>query len=243
MRIIKVNATNSTNEFARDLYHGKSTFEPVCVVAHCQTKGKGQRGAGWVSNPGENLTFSVLCPHVDFAVEDQFFLSAAVALAIADVLEKYEIPKLSVKWPNDIMSANFKLCGILIENILKNANISASVLGIGLNVNQIEFHNLPQAGSMQQMSGQNFDLDRLLENLLDSIEKRLQTLAARQKQLLLDEYISKMFRKDKVSAFEFPDGSHLTGIIRGVTREGRLFVETEDSDYKTFDLKEIKLLF
>ena len=59
MRIIKVNATNSTNEFARELYRGNTSFEPVCVVAHEQTKGRGQRGSGWQSNAGENVTSSV----------------------------------------------------------------------------------------------------------------------------------------------------------------------------------------
>ena len=243
MRIIKVNAINSTNEFARDLYHGNSDFEPVCVVAHTQKKGKGQRGAGWMSNPGENLTFSVLYPHAHLAVTDQFLLNAAVALAIADVLEEYEIPGIKVKWPNDIMSSNYKICGILIENVLKNDRISASVVGVGLNVNQMEFLNLPQAGSMQQMSGRNFDLDRLLKDLLDSIEKRLQFLSTSGKNSLLEEYTFKLFKKDKVSAFELPDESHLTGIIRGVTQSGRLNLEIEDSGYVNFDLKEIKLLF
>ncbi|MDT0648752.1 biotin--[acetyl-CoA-carboxylase] ligase [Autumnicola edwardsiae] len=243
MRIIKVNAINSTNEFARDLYRGNSNFDPVCVVAYAQNKGKGQRGAGWVSNPGENLTFSILYPHEQLAVVDQFLLSAAVALAIADVLEQHQIPKIRVKWPNDIMSASYKLCGILIENILKNDKISASIVGVGLNVNQMEFLNLPRAGSMQQMSGRNFDLDSLLDILLDSIEKRLELLSVSAKSSLLEEYTSKMFKKDMVSTFELPDGSHLTGIIRGVTHAGRLTIETEDSVFKTFDLKEVKLLF
>ncbi|MDT0688873.1 biotin--[acetyl-CoA-carboxylase] ligase [Salegentibacter sp. F188] len=243
MRIIKVNAINSTNEFARDLYRGNTNFQPVCVVAHTQQKGKGQRGSGWLSNPGENLTFSVLYPHANLAIEDQFLLNAAVALAIADILEQYEIPKVKVKWPNDIMSANYKLCGILIENILNNSQISASILGVGLNVNQMEFLNLPRAGSMQQMSGRNFNLDSLLEDVLDSLNKRLKLLSKPVKNALLEEYTSKMFKKNMVSAFELPDGSHMTGIIRGVTREGRLYVETEYSVFKTFDLKEIKLLF
>ncbi|MDT0675795.1 biotin--[acetyl-CoA-carboxylase] ligase [Autumnicola musiva] len=243
MRIIKVNAINSTNEFVRDFYNGNNKFEPVCVTAYTQTKGKGQRGAGWESNPGENLTFSILYPEVNVAGSNQFLLSAAVALSILDVLGKHNIPNLRVKWPNDIMAANLKICGILIENILKKNTISASIIGIGLNVNQTEFLNLPKAGSLQLVAGKTFNTDKLLEELLNSIERRLQKLTNYLKLEILKEYQSKMFKKDVVSTFQFPDGSHLTGIIRGVSNDGLLKVELEDEVFRVFDLKEIKLLF
>ncbi|MDT0642461.1 biotin--[acetyl-CoA-carboxylase] ligase [Zunongwangia sp. F363] len=243
MRTIKVNAINSTNELARDFYTGKSLFEPVCLTAHTQTRGKGQRGAGWISNPGENLTFSLLYPETGIAADRQFLLSASVALAIMDVLEVCNIPKLKVKWPNDIMAANCKICGILIENILKKDAISASVIGIGLNVNQTLFPNLPQAGSLQQMTGKHYDTDILLEKLLKSLDARLRNLGSFSGLSLLQEYEARMFKKDVVSAFQLPDGSHLTGIIRGVTDEGLLKLEVEDGVFKTFDLKEIRLLF
>lgn len=243
MRIIKVNAINSTNEFVRDLYRGDFDFKPVCVTAHTQTAGKGQRGAGWLSNAGENLTFSILYPEVALQLDEQFILSAAVALAVTEVLKAYGIPKLKVKWPNDIMSGNRKICGILIENILKNDRIAASVIGIGLNVNQQEFPGLPQAGSLRMATGNSFELDTLLEDILKTMEKRLQNLSKLSKTEVLEEYASSMFRRNQVSTFQLPDGSFLTGIIRGVTTVGRLNMEVEDSVFRTFELKEVKLMF
>lgn len=243
MRIIKVNAINSTNDFARDFYRGNSDFEPVCVVAFEQTKGKGQRGASWISNAGENLTFSLLYTKINININHRFLLSAAVSLGIIEALGKFEIPELSVKWPNDIMSGKFKIGGILIENILNSEGISASIIGIGLNVNQLEFSGLPRAGSLQKATGMKYSLDEVLEELLDKIDSRLISISSKNETLVLEEYASVMFRRDVVSTFQLPDGSYLTGIIRGVTTSGLLNMEIEDSVFRTFDLKEVKLMF
>ncbi|WP_037315212.1 biotin--[acetyl-CoA-carboxylase] ligase [Salegentibacter sp. Hel_I_6] len=243
MRIIKVNATNSTNEFARELYRGNTSFEPVCVVAHEQTKGRGQRGSGWNSNAGENLTFSVLYPKIRVNINHQFLMSAAVSLSILKVLNKFNVPALKVKWPNDIMSARYKISGILIENILKNNEIAASVIGVGLNVNQTNFPGLPQASSLKLSTGNNFDLDELLKNITDEFEKKLIQINAKSETYILEEYAKNMFRRGQVSTFQLPNGEYLTGIIRGVTTSGRLNLEIEDAVFKTFELKEIKLMY
>ena len=243
MRIIKVNATNSTNEFARELYRGNTSFEPVCVVAHEQTKGRGQRGSGWQSNAGENLTFSVLYPKIRVNVNHQFLMSATVSLAIIKVLKKFNVPGLKVKWPNDIMSARYKISGILIENILKNNEIAASVIGVGLNVNQTDFPGLPQASSLKLATGNNFNLDELLKRITDEFEEKITEITAKAETSILEEYAKNLFRKDQVSTFQLPDATFLTGIIRGVTTSGRLNIEIEDSIFKTFDLKEIKLMY
>ncbi|PKD18258.1 biotin--acetyl-CoA-carboxylase ligase [Salegentibacter salinarum] len=243
MRIIKVNATNSTNEFARELYRGKTSFEPICVVAYEQTKGRGQRGSGWVSNSGENLTFSVLYPKIKVGVNHQFLMSATVSLAIIEVLNKFNVPALKVKWPNDIMSARYKISGILIENILKNNEIAASIIGVGLNVNQTEFPDLPQASSLKLVTGVHFNLDEILKRITDELEEKLTQINAEVETSILEKYAKNMFRRDAVSTFQLPDETYLTGIIRGVTTSGRLNLEIEDSVFKTFDLKEIKLMY
>lgn len=242
MRIIKVNAINSTNEFVRDLYRENPEFEPFCVVAKEQTKGRGQRGAGWVSNAGDNLTFSILHPGIPLEIKDQFLLSACVSLAILEVLQKLDIPALSVKWPNDIMSARYKIGGVLIENVLKGKQIAASVIGVGLNVNQISFPNLPQAGSLKLATGKHFNLEELLIKISDKLEEKINRIAS-ERDNVLENYESKMFRRDIVSTFQYPNGDYLSGIIRGITNTGLLKLEVEDAVFKTFDLKEVKLMF
>lgn len=243
MRIIKVDAISSTNDFVKEYYTGNSSFEPICVHAKQQTAGRGQRGAVWNTKPGENLTFSLLYPRINVSLNRQFLLSATVSLAVLEVLISLDIPKLSVKWPNDILSANQKICGILIENLLKRSEISASIIGVGLNVNQIDFGELKQASSLKQIAQRTFDVDIILKKLLKTLEKRLQTLSEYNQHSVLEEYASKMFRKDKVSTFQEESGSYFNGIIRGVTTQGLLNVEVEDAVFRTFDLKEVKLMY
>jgi len=243
MRTIKVNAIDSTNSFVRKFYEGKTNFEPVCIRALNQTAGRGQRGSHWVSRPGENLTFSILYPQKKLNVSRHFILSATISLAVSQVLEKLQIPNIKVKWPNDILSAKQKLGGILIENIVKTEGIVASIIGIGLNVNQIDFEGLPNAGSLKSVTNKNYDLDELLNLLIFQIEKELASLPNKDSTDTLEEYAKKMFRLNMVSVFSSSEGEKFNGIIRGVTTEGKLNLEIEDAVFRTYDLKEIQLLY
>lgn len=243
MRIIKVDAIPSTNDFVKQYYTGNSSFEPVCVSARFQTKGKGQRGAVWNVTAGKNLTFSLLYPKIKLTVNHHFLLSAVVSLSVINVLRKFNTPKLSVKWPNDIMSGNFKIGGILIENILKHTDIAASIIGIGLNINQDDFGDLKQASSLKLQTGNDFNLDEILNAILEELSNRLEGLSEENETQILEEYAALMFKKDVVAAFQYPNGDFFNGIIRGVTTNGLLNVEIEDAGFKTFDLKEVKLMY
>ncbi|MUP46798.1 biotin--[acetyl-CoA-carboxylase] ligase [Gramella sp. BOM4] len=241
MRIIKVNAIDSTNSFARKFYEGKADFDPLCIRAISQIKGRGQRGADWLSKPGENLTFSILFPQKRLKISRHFILNASVALAVLEALEAEGIPDLKLKWPNDILSARFKIGGILIENIIKAEDIVASIIGVGINVNQLDFEGLPQASSLRMITEKEFELDGLLELLANKIHERLEQLSMVPEAEVLEEYVSKMFRLNQVSVFSTQKDPHFNGIIRGVTTEGKLNVEVEDGVFRTFDLKEIQL--
>lgn len=243
MRIIKVSAIDSTNDFAKDLYRNKSAAENICVVAESQLKGRGQRGSGWISNTGENLTMSLLIPNLHLPVADRFCLSAVISLAVLDALKEKELPKLKVKWPNDIMSANFKIGGILIENFLKDDRITAAVIGLGLNVNQLVFDGLPQAGSLRSQSKKSFDLDILLDEILKCIEIALKKLDNPNSTRILKEYEEQLFKRNVVATFQLPAGEQFSGIIKGVTNTGLLKVQNESEEILNFDLKEVKLLY
>ncbi|MDX1544416.1 MAG: biotin--[acetyl-CoA-carboxylase] ligase [Christiangramia sp.] len=243
MRIIKVNAIDSTNSFVREFYEGNNDFEPVCVRAICQKRGRGQRGSSWESKAGENLTFSILYPQKKLNISRHFLLSATISLAVLKALHELQIPELKVKWPNDILSARRKVGGILIENIVKTEGIVASIIGIGLNVNQEEFKGLPKAGSLKSISGNNFDLDELMNRILFTIQSKLKELPLVTANQILEDYAQNMFRLNMVSAFSSPEGKHFNGIIRGVTKDGKLNLEIEEGLFKTFDLKEVQLLY
>ena len=243
MRSIKVLATDSTNLFLRELFRDQPDIENCYVVTEEQTNGKGQMGASWTAKKGENLTFSILLNDLHLKIEEQFKLSAIVACSIVEVLKKHQIPKLKIKWPNDILAENFKICGILIENILINGRVGSSIIGIGLNVNQTDFGNLTQASSLKKLTGVHFDLEYLLKQLATTVEKNIYDKKDWSIKTILAEYYTHLFRLEKASTFEFLDGRRKTGIIRKVSKQGRLVVLFEDQVELEFDIKEIKLLY
>ncbi len=243
MHIIKVDAIDSTNIFLRDLNREKQFTDSVCVVARKQLAGKGQMGTIWQSNPGENLTCSVFMPVKGVELADQFYISIIVSLAVYDTLNEFEIPKLSIKWPNDILSDKQKICGILIENVVKNGSLIGVIVGVGINVNQIQFDNLPLATSLKLIVGQNYDVEEVLKSFLTKIEERFLMLNVYNFIKLKNEYERLLFRKNKPSTFLDVNGESFVGIIQSITKEGRLQVLLEDEIISDFDLKEIKLLY
>ncbi|RZT00116.1 biotin--[acetyl-CoA-carboxylase] ligase [Aquimarina brevivitae] len=243
MRIIKVDAIESTNTFLRNLYREERLDMPVCISAKEQTYGRGQMGTTWISEGGKNLTFSVFMPINGLALADQFQISMTVATALIRGLQFLQIPRLAIKWPNDILSDKYKICGILIENIVKNGSLEGVVIGIGLNVNQLNFEGLEQASSLKKLTGVHYDLDEILGILLQKIEEYFCQLATRSYPTLKKEYESYLFRKNKPSTFKNIEGDSFVGIIDSVTPEGKLRVLLEDEVFKDFDLKEIKLLY
>jgi BirA family transcriptional regulator, biotin operon repressor / biotin---[acetyl-CoA-carboxylase] ligase len=243
MHLIKVSAINSTNSFGREMFRENPKMSATCIVAKNQLQGRGQRGTTWNSQPGLNLTFSVVYPAPGISPGQQFLLSAAVATALVRALENYHLPRLRVKWPNDIMSANFKLGGILIENVITEAKVAASVIGIGLNVNQKDFPGLPGAGSMFSVSGNKFNLDEVLNLLLKELDNELMVLSEKRADEILKAYKSRLFRMQVPSTFELPDKTLLTGVIADVSPVGKLMVRCEEKLLREFDLKEVRLLY
>ena len=243
MEIIKLNATNSTNTYLKNLIKEKPVEDLSCVWALSQTQGRGQQGATWVADPGKNLTFSLLKKFEALPSEYHFLLNMEVSLAIFRALKKLYIPDLAVKWANDILSAKKKICGILIENTLQKEAITASIIGIGLNVNQLFFGELPHVSSLQKIMGHPFDLEEILLLIGHELEAALSSLSPTRFEAVLREYHSHLFRKDKPSTFEYPNGQRFMGYIRGVDHNGQLQVEQEDALMSSFSLKEVKLLY
>ena len=243
MEIIKLNATNSTNTYLKNLLKEKQVKDLSCIWALSQTQGRGQQGAKWISEPGKNLTFSILKKFENLSSEYHFLLNMEVSLAIFRALKKLYIPNLAVKWANDILSSKKKICGILIENTLHKEQISASIIGIGLNVNQVFFNDLPNVSSLQKIMGHPFDLEEVLLLICQELEVSLKSLSPTRFETMLDEYHTYLFRKDKPSTFEYPNGERFMGYIRGVSHNGQLQVEQEDALMSSFSLKEIKLLY
>ncbi|MFZ4106846.1 biotin--[acetyl-CoA-carboxylase] ligase [Flavobacterium sp.] len=243
MSIIKLNAIDSTNNFLKDLSRNQSVDNFTVVVAQKQTNGKGQMGATWYSEEGKNLIMSILIKDVLQNYDEIFHLNVAVALSILQVLEDFDIPNLSVKWPNDIMSDQKKICGILIENSFKSNTKIESVVGIGLNVNQNKFDNLPKASSMALVAKNEFNLDSILINIIFQIKKNCSWILSNQLDKLWKVYHKHLFKINVPMAFEDAIQNRFMGIIKGVSPEGKLQVLLEDNSVKNYGIKEIQILF
>jgi BirA family biotin operon repressor/biotin-[acetyl-CoA-carboxylase] ligase len=243
MRIIKLNATDSTNTFLKQLSSEEVLEDYTIVQSDFQSQGRGQMGSIWQANKGEGLMFSVLKEVSFLEFDAHFYISMVTALSIIKTLEKFNIPKLSIKWPNDIMSENKKVCGILIENSLKNKQFKDSIIGIGINVNQTQFDNLPQASSLRKMTGKVFNRDELLKSLITQLKCYFALLEEKEMHVIKKEYESYLFRKNKPSTFKDKEGNMFSGFIKSVSQTGSLQVLLEDAVLKEYDLKEIKLLY
>jgi BirA family biotin operon repressor/biotin-[acetyl-CoA-carboxylase] ligase len=243
MQIIKLDATDSTNSYLRKLYSESDVIDYTVVSAKFQTEGRGQMGTLWNSESSKNLTISVFKDVSALFIEHPFYISIATSLAIIRTLQSFSMPRLSIKWPNDILSEDKKLCGILIENVIKQNSLNASIIGIGLNVNQITFKNLPKASSLKLLSGNNFNLDEVMFTIIKFLKYYFMLLRNEEYDFVKSEYESYLFRKNKPSTFKNTEGSLFTGIIKNISQAGSLQVLLEDDILKEFELKEITLLF
>lgn len=243
MQIIKLNATDSTNLYLKDLMNKRFLDDYTIVVADSQTLGRGQIGSKWESEPLKNLTVSVLKKLDSGQFKNPFLLNICVSLAVFNTLKTLNIPALKVKWPNDIMSGHFKICGILIENILSGTRLLSSVIGIGLNVNQEKFSNLPNVSSLKLLTGKSYDLDGLLLRLQVELKKSFIAIEEKGTDVIKGQYESVLFRKDKPSTFKDANGQMFMGFIRGVSDQGKLQVALEDNFLQEYNMKEISLLY
>lgn len=236
-KIIYLPSCHSTNDVAAD-YLGE---EGVVIITDDQTAGRGQRGNRWETHPGENLTVSVVLRPSFLRAEDQFRLSIAVSLAVADFLSGYLPEGISVKWPNDLYFGDRKLGGILIENTLSGAYMASAVVGIGLNINQLAGLP-PTASSVRTVTGKEYLLEPMLHNLCMHLEGRYLQLRnggdAGQKR----SYLNRLFRYQEWHPFRDESGHVFNGMIAGIADNGRLAIQKEDNSVTYYGIKEVSFV-
>lgn len=242
MKLIKLDAIDSTNDFLKALSSQDELENFTTVTAENQTKGKGQMGGKWNSEVGKNLIMSVLVKDFLFGLEEVFNLSLVVSLSVAEVLKSLNIPEICIKWPNDILSYNKKLVGILIENTIKSDGRIVSVAGIGMNVNQTDFDELPNASSLAVISGKSFDKEKITVLIVEKIKENIQ-LWQTSSQDLWNNYYNSLFKKGVPMAFRDNNNQDFMGIIQGVSPIGKLQVLLEGDAVAEFEIKEVKMLY
>ncbi|PRZ24051.1 biotin--[acetyl-CoA-carboxylase] ligase [Flavobacterium granuli] len=242
MKLIKLDAIDSTNEFLKGLSNKQELENFTVVTAENQTKGKGQMGSVWTSEQAKNLIMSVFVRDLLLGIDQIYHLNVAMTLAVIQALESFHIPALSIKWPNDIMSYNFKIAGILIENSLKSDGSVSSIVGLGLNVNQINFDDLPKASSLAVICGTSFDKEEILFRIVEKMKNNLEILK-KQPDLLWMDYRNRLFKKAVPMPFKDNSDRNFMGIIQGVSPFGKLQLLLEDDSIVEYNIKEIQMLY
>ena len=241
LRYVHLEQIDSTNAYLQR-QQSECDIRNWVVSTDGQTAGKGMGSNTWESEVGKNLTFSLALGMDFLPAERQFLLSEAVPLGIAEVLDAI-LPseQLSIKWPNDIYYSNQKLGGILINSTIKGGMMDISIIGIGLNVNQMQFQDWPTHPiSIKQITGKEYELQPLLEQIAEHVLLKVEQLKSNPT-AIEQEYLKRLFRYRTWAEYEV-DGEVMRLFITGIDEFGRLLLIDEQQIQHTFDIKEIKFL-
>jgi len=217
-------------------------------AAKFQTNGRGQKGKSWESAVGENLTFSILVKPNFLKVEDQFLISEVVTLGIVNYLSKIGIDA-KIKWPNDIYVKDKKICGILIEHYISGDKLSASIIGIGLNLNQGKFNSdAPNPTSVINETGIISDLDKELGRLTSQINDLYRKINIksyeRAAEKMNGKYLGKLYRLNEYHRYvDLNTNEEYEAKITGIDKCACLLLERrDDGSSKSYAFKEIRYL-
>jgi BirA family biotin operon repressor/biotin-[acetyl-CoA-carboxylase] ligase len=240
--IVELDVVDSTNNYASDLVTKNAALEGTVVIAHFQGEGKGQRGNVWTSEPGKNLTFSLVLKPKQVSPNEAFVISKIVSLAICKYLETVVVEDVFIKWPNDIYVGQKKICGILIENQFKGKNFECAIVGIGLNVNQSNFQNLPRVTSLILELKKELGLRLVLNDLLKSIEICYLRFQREGVSTIDEEYLANLLFIEEIRRYKTSQGE-ITGKIVSVLSNGQVEIETKEGQLFNFDIKELTFVF
>ena len=238
---ILLDSTASTNTHVAT--HAPQLPDGAVVYTHCQTAGRGQKGNHWESEPGKNLTFSVLIKHPPVPAIKQFAISEAAALAVAETLCRQAGEGFAIKWPNDIYYHDSKICGLLIEHSLAGSAIEHTIIGAGVNINQEQFvSDAPNPISLKNITGQEHDLVRLLHQMCERMEDLCAALAQDEAlRQLHSRYLAALYRNDGcLHPFALPDGTQFLAAIVDVAPDGMLTLRHSDGTQHSYEFKEVK---
>jgi BirA family biotin operon repressor/biotin-[acetyl-CoA-carboxylase] ligase len=241
--IIHLKTINSTNDYASALLKNNEIAEGVVIWADVQTAGKGQKGNIWNSDANKNLTFSFIIHPLHIQPSEQFMLNKAISLGIIDCLKTIIDPlQLKIKWPNDIYVGEKKIAGILIENEILGDSLQTSIVGIGLNINQLNFNsNIPNPTSLALISGKEFDIYQLLIQLLQFIEIRIINLYNNDIEFINIDYLKNLLYYSIYNTYIYQQ-QEIQAMIIAVSEYGELMLKKSNDEIILCSFKEIEFL-
>lgn len=233
----------TTDSLMNDLQRPPYADHPIKVVlltTDHQQAGRGQRGTTWESEERKNLLFGLRFRPKNLKAEHSFRISQAVALAVADaVAECVKGCPVSIKWPNDIYCGDRKVCGMLLEHDLCGTEITATRVGIGINVNQETFTgDAPNPVSLLQIRGRETDRAALLRKFVKHFVHHCEALRQNDFASLQTRYLHRLYRKGIPALFTDAQGT-FTATIQGVDAGGRLLLRDDKQHERSYTFKEV----
>jgi len=220
---------------------GLISLEGTVVTATEQTHGKGLDKNVWESEPGRNLTFSVLLKPVFLKAEQQFYLNKVVSLAVLDYIKQIVTQEtVKIKWPNDVYISNGKVAGILINNTISGSSLLYSVVGIGININQEKFTGIAaNPVSLIHWTKKALDRNECLTEMLRCLAERYRDLSLGNLYKINSDYLSSLYRLNEIHLFRYKN-EIITAKITGLAEFGHLQLTIEGKGKIECDLKEIE---
>lgn len=240
MNIIRLEKTDSTNTWASQ--HESELDLPALVYCLDQTSGRGQRGNKWESEPGKNITASLIFHPEEFPASNQFLISEAIALSIVGFLKGKGV-EAKVKWPNDIYIGDKKICGILVEHVVLGRNIEKTIAGFGININQKHFvSDAPNPVSLTSITGLEYKLEEAIDNLAGYLKSFLKVSPS---DINIHQcFLENLWRFDNqfYPFFDRKTNEPIKAKISGVNAEGIMTLELENGSERKYAFKEIEFI-
>ena len=240
-RICYYDKVDSTNEAAKRAA-AEGAPEESFFVADCQTAGKGRRGRTWLSPGGEDIFFSILL-RPDIPVQSASMLTILAALAGAETAAAHSGEVCRIKWPNDVILHDRKICGILTEMALEMNEIGYVIVGAGFNLNRMQFDDeiADMAGSIKKETGRQVDRAAFFADFVRSFISRYHRfLLTESLAPFVDEYNAVLINKGRQVKL-VKNGHDLIRRAEGINELGELIVIDEDGRPETVFAGEVSV--
>ena len=238
-RFFKIlDTVDSTNNYAMAKVHAGMASHGMAWFTQEQTAGKGQRGKGWETEPGKNIAMSLVLQPEPLNAKQQFYLSAAIALACFEFFSGYTGDETKIKWPNDLFWRDRKAGGVLIENVFHGKKWKWAIAGVGININQTDFDkSIQNPVSLKQITGKEFDIVVLAKELYALLMKNISELNTKSSEKILEDYNKHLYKLNNNVVLKKDDINFET-VIKAVSPQGRLL--TADAVDRQFDFGEVE---
>ena len=226
-----LNSVDSTNNYAMQRLNDGLAQSGEVYFALEQTAGRGQREKIWQSEPGMNIMMSfIFIPQTPFLL-NSFQFSAKIALVVRTFIQNYVHAPVKIKWPNDLYINDRKAGGLLIENKYRGEQVKASVIGIGINVNQTDFGSQTKATSLKLNTIEILDPIEMARTLHEKLLESVTIIHQESPETLFGAYQSFLYKKNEITDFNI-DGKLCRALVKGVDEQGFLLVEQDGQEMK-----------